>query len=192
MVMNRVHGLDQTGDAAAMPVGKEHCDDLDAARELLDPDDLFIMDVQQHHMAIPRWAGLCDGLRFVLGAPYTIRPDVCPEAVSQLNYVREVFVDSKTTIGVISGLPFGIPLGRPGWRDARPREPDRRLRARHLAGGLRPAPSARVDRLARPSGERPEGPRPQVLHLFLWRLAPRRRTGELSDARRRRASASGS
>ena len=112
MVMNKIHGLDQTGDAAAMPVSREQCDDLDAARQLLDPHDLFIMDVQQHHIDTPKWGTLCRGLRFVPPElPYTIRNVECPEATSQLNYVREVFVDSKTTIGVISGLPFGVPLG---------------------------------------------------------------------------------
>src|SRR5262245_37416156 len=56
MVLNKVYGLDQSGDAAAMPVKKVHCDDLDAARELLDKKT-FVMDVQQHHVDLNTW---CD------------------------------------------------------------------------------------------------------------------------------------
>jgi predicted TIM-barrel fold metal-dependent hydrolase len=36
----------------------------------------------------------------------------CPASVGQANFVKEIFVDSETDVGVISGLPFGgIPLG---------------------------------------------------------------------------------
>jgi len=109
MVMNEVHGLDQTGDAAAMPVGKVHCDDLDAARELLDTD-AFVMDVQQHHVDLNILGGssafcFLDFLR-------RQHPELaCPESIGQMAYVKEVFVDSQTNVGVISGLPYGIPLG---------------------------------------------------------------------------------
>jgi len=44
-VLNLVHGLDQWGDAAALPVNP----DLGAACELLDRH-LFVMDVQLHHV----------------------------------------------------------------------------------------------------------------------------------------------
>jgi hypothetical protein len=50
MCMNKAYGYDQTGDNAMLPVKKEHCDDLDAAREVLDKKNWFIMDVQQHHV----------------------------------------------------------------------------------------------------------------------------------------------
>src|SRR5712691_5703493 len=33
MVLNQVHGLDQWGDAAVLPVRRSHCDDLDGGRE---------------------------------------------------------------------------------------------------------------------------------------------------------------
>jgi hypothetical protein len=105
MVMNKVFGLDQTGDAAAMPVRREHCDDLDAGRDLLDPD-VFVMDVQQHHvdLNLPNPSVFCF-LRFV---PSDLP---CPENLGQLNFIKEVFLDSQTTVGVISGIPYGIPLG---------------------------------------------------------------------------------
>jgi predicted TIM-barrel fold metal-dependent hydrolase len=102
MVFNKVYGLPQTGEAAAMPVSKEQCDDLDAARELLDRD-LFVMDVQQHHvdLNLPNAAAFCF-LRFrdkdVAGG--------CPQNLGQMNFVKEVFIDSETDVGVISGLPY--------------------------------------------------------------------------------------
>jgi hypothetical protein len=35
----------------------------------------------------------------------------CLEAIGQLNYIREVYVNSETDVGVVSGLPNGIPMG---------------------------------------------------------------------------------
>jgi predicted TIM-barrel fold metal-dependent hydrolase len=109
MVMNKVYGLDQTGDAAAAPMDRVHCDDPDAARELLDTD-VFVMDVQQHHVDLTRYGGsttFCF-LDFIRDQ----HPDVpCPESIGQMSYIKEVFVDSQTNVGVISGLPYGLPLG---------------------------------------------------------------------------------
>jgi predicted TIM-barrel fold metal-dependent hydrolase len=105
MVMNKVYGLDQTGDAAAMPMRKEHCDDPAAGRELLDTD-VFVMDVQQHHVDLNRFnsPGFCF-LQFV-------DSDLpCPESIGQKNFIKEVYVDSQTNVGVISGLPAGVPQG---------------------------------------------------------------------------------
>src|SRR5262245_44459319 len=47
MVLNKLNGRDSWGDNAILPVKKEHCDDLDAAHELLDTKE-FIIDVQTH------------------------------------------------------------------------------------------------------------------------------------------------
>ena len=106
MCMNKVYGYDQTGDNAMLPVKREHCDDLDAARELLDRKKWFVMDVQQHHLDVELYGGV-DFLCFLdfIGA------EPCPESIGQLSYIRQVFVNSETTVGVISGLPNGIPLG---------------------------------------------------------------------------------
>jgi predicted TIM-barrel fold metal-dependent hydrolase len=108
MCINKVYGYDQDGDNAMLPVRKEQCDDLDAARELLDKKQTFIMDVQQHHVDLQRY-GDTDIFCFLdfINAPGT----VCPESIGQLAYVREVFINSETTVGVISGLPGGLPLG---------------------------------------------------------------------------------
>jgi hypothetical protein len=109
MCMNKVYGYDQSGDNAMLPVKKEHCDDLDAAREVLDKKDWFVMDVQQHHVDLELFGNTGDFFCFLdfIKAPGTM----CPESIGQLAYIREIFVNSKTSIGVISGLPAGIPCG---------------------------------------------------------------------------------
>lgn len=107
-VLNKVNGLAQSGDAAAMPISRAQCVDLDAGRELLDRRETFVMDVQTHHADTARFPGntFCF-LRFLdqQGCQQN------PEAIGQLNFVKETFVDSETTVGVISGLPNGVPLG---------------------------------------------------------------------------------
>src|SRR5690606_15688148 len=106
-VLNKVNGLAQSGEAAVLPLQRVHCEDLDAGRELLDRDT-FVMDVQTHHADTQMFpgTGLCF-LRFldVQGCQQN------PEIIGQLNFVKETFVDSRTTVGVISGLPNGVPLG---------------------------------------------------------------------------------
>jgi hypothetical protein len=107
MVLNHVHGLDSAGDAAVLPVRREHCDDLDAARELF-AADYFVMDVQLHHVDTETYPaqGLCL-LRF-------LEPSLsCAERfqnLAQMNFIKEVFLDSETAVGVISGVPDGFPL----------------------------------------------------------------------------------
>jgi len=116
MCMNKVFGDDQSGGAAAMPLKKQHCDDLDAARELLDRTKPFIMDVQQHHVDGVKFPTFCLELRQEPGLP-SCKDD--PNVERQLAYVKEIFVDSETTVGVISGLPWGIPLGPKGMAQTR-------------------------------------------------------------------------
>jgi uncharacterized protein len=102
MVLNKLHG------STAFAVRKEHCDDLDAARELLDTQ-YFVMDVQQHHVDLEAFP---DGLGCFLRFRDRMAAGGCPASVGQANFVKEVFVDSETDVGVISGLPYGgIPLG---------------------------------------------------------------------------------
>ncbi len=106
-VLNKIHGLDAWGDNAVLPVKTTHCDDLDAGRELLD-NPVFVMDVQMHHVDTTTFAdSVVCFLRF--------RKRVsCPSSLddlTQATFIKEVFVDSQTSIGVISGLPSGIPQG---------------------------------------------------------------------------------
>ncbi|MBM4269067.1 MAG: hypothetical protein FJ144_21080 [Deltaproteobacteria bacterium] len=106
-VLNEINGLPQSGEAAVIPLQRIQCEDLDAGRELLDRD-MFVMDVQTHHADTQLFpgAGLCF-LRFL----DTQGCEQNPEILGQLNFVKETFVDSQTTVGVISGLPNGVPLG---------------------------------------------------------------------------------
>jgi len=110
MVLNKLHG------STAFAVRKVHCDDLDAARELLDTE-IFVMDVQQHHVDLNLFP---DGLGCFLRFRDRMAAGGCPASVGQANFVKEVFVDSETDVGVISGLPFGgIPLGPAAMIDTR-------------------------------------------------------------------------
>lgn len=106
-VLNEVSGLPQSGEAAPLPIRRVQCEDEGAAREVLDRR-MFVMDVQTHHADTVMFpgTGFCF-LRF-------LDTQGCaqdPEILGQLNFVKETFVDSETTIGVISGLPNGVPLG---------------------------------------------------------------------------------
>ncbi|HYY73923.1 MAG TPA: amidohydrolase family protein [Solirubrobacterales bacterium] len=129
MVLNKVYGLDQWGDAAAMPVKREHCDDLDAARELLDRK-MFVMDVQMHHIDVSSPAAMtnCGILRFnsalqrfaELGYDVSMSNLGCPEVLGQMNFIKEAFIDSQTSLGVLSGLPFsGLVIGPKAMADTR-------------------------------------------------------------------------
>ena len=107
MVLNQVHGLASQGEAAVLPVTAAQCDDPAAAREIF-AGEYFVMDVQLHHVDLTRFANpLFAFLRFLepqLPAAERL------EHLSQLNMVKEVFVDSETAVGVISGVPNGVPL----------------------------------------------------------------------------------
>lgn len=108
MVLNTVHGLDQTGNAAPLPVTPEQCDDPAAARTLFEAD-YFVMDVQLHHVDLDRFAGV-EALAFLRFLEPNLPASERLENLSQLNMVKEVFVDSETAVGVISGVPNGVPM----------------------------------------------------------------------------------
>ena len=128
MVLNKVHGLDQWGDAAAMPVRPSHCDDLAAGRQLLDRK-MFVVDVQAHHVdtTMPSAGGGCF-LRFrgsirrfaELGYKVSETTLTCPEVIGQTNFIKELFLDSQTSVAVLSGLPYsGILIGPKAMADTR-------------------------------------------------------------------------
>jgi predicted TIM-barrel fold metal-dependent hydrolase len=120
-ILNKVNGLDSSGGASAMPILPEPCDDPAAAKALLQKKT-FIMDVQQHHadLALGNPAGFCF-LDFGDREPIGVKPDDpdCPESIGQLHYIREVFINSETDVGVLSGLPQGVPLGPVGMAKTR-------------------------------------------------------------------------
>jgi predicted TIM-barrel fold metal-dependent hydrolase len=107
MVLNQVHGVASAGDTAVLPVTAEQCDDPEAARELF-KKDYFVVDVQLHHVDLERFnTPLLAFLRFLeLNLPAEERL----QHLSQMNMIKEVFVDSETAVGVISGVPNGVPL----------------------------------------------------------------------------------
>ena len=116
MVLNRIHGLDAWGDNSPLPVREEQTTDLAAATELLDHDH-FVVDVQTHHLdsedaavaPLCEFLNFCDTFGAALGADCSEL--ACPEKLGQLNYIKELFIDSKTSVGVISGVPNGAILG---------------------------------------------------------------------------------
>ena len=112
-VLNKINGLDAWGDNAVLPVMKVHCEDLDAASERLSTKPYFIVDVQSHFVDAEEFniGAFCSLLRFCNepGDP-TCAEDAT--RVGQTNYIKEMFVDSETHVGVISGLPSGVPLGQ--------------------------------------------------------------------------------
>jgi predicted TIM-barrel fold metal-dependent hydrolase len=142
MVLNQVHGLDAWGDNAALPVRKVHCDDLDAGRELLDRR-MFVMDVQTHHLDLELSVAdrICRALDFSTlaeGLGATPSDTACPEKLGQLNFIKEVLINSQTQVLVISGVPNGVILG-----------PDLMFRTRdlinELAGSQRALTQAMID-----------------------------------------------
>ena len=107
-----------------MAMTKQHCDDLDAARELLDRKKYFVMDVQQHHVDVAALGAAAQQYCFLRFLREANDPAACaddPNVIGQANYIKEIFVDSETTVGVISGLPYGIPLGPQAMAETRDR-----------------------------------------------------------------------
>ncbi len=107
MVLNTVHGLPQTGNAAVLPVSKPHCDDPEVGGQLFSAD-YFVMDVQLHHVDLEVFGGIP-----ALGCLRFLENTCTPEGLAQLsqaNMVKEVFVDSETAVGVVSGVPNGVPM----------------------------------------------------------------------------------
>jgi len=111
MVLNTVHGLPTHASEAVLPVTPEQCDDPEAAREIFSARP-FIVDVQLHHVdtevfSNPGWGAL----RFYSPTDPPGQTNAQKAALlSQANFVKEVFVDSETAVGVLSGVPNGTPL----------------------------------------------------------------------------------
>jgi len=109
MVLNRVHGLDAWGDDAVFPVQKIECDDPEAAAFL--SDSYFIMDVQTHHvdLTLPFLQNPVV-MQSVCGLRFRDRGPTCEaslQLLGQLNFVKEMLIDSETDVAVISGIPGG-------------------------------------------------------------------------------------
>jgi hypothetical protein len=120
MVLNTVSGLACTGPEAILPVTPDQCDDPEAAAELF-VNNYFVMDVQLHHVdstafPIEFWNFINQQVGSQLprfyhpNDPAGLTDVETLDLLSQVNFVKEVFVDSETDVGVISGVPNGVPL----------------------------------------------------------------------------------
>ncbi|MBI3875504.1 MAG: amidohydrolase family protein, partial [Verrucomicrobia bacterium] len=83
-----------------------HAADLDSATALLQPTGDFIFDVQTHHVDV--------GGDWQTRNPASVRFFACLRSpaqcdglalLSQQNFIKEVFLDSETTMAILSGVP---------------------------------------------------------------------------------------
>jgi len=113
--LNCAHQLPSQGSGAPLEVTAEQGHDPEAADEMFKLQ-CFIMDVQLHHVDLsdPR---LEDQKVAYLNSCFRFLPPelkCTPEGLallSQANFLKEVFVDSETDIGIISGVPSSITIG---------------------------------------------------------------------------------
>jgi hypothetical protein len=78
-----------------------------AAADARKPSDQFIFDIQTHHVAAPRQFPYLLGLRR-LGRVWNRELEKDRGTMEELylgNYIKEMFLDSDTTVAVISGIP---------------------------------------------------------------------------------------
>ena len=78
-----------------------------AAADARKPSDQFIFDIQTHHVAAPRQFPYLLGLRR-LGRVWNRELEKDRGTMEDLylgNYIKEMFLDSDTTVAVISGIP---------------------------------------------------------------------------------------
>jgi predicted TIM-barrel fold metal-dependent hydrolase len=78
-----------------------------AAADTAKPKDQFVFDIQTHHVAAPRNFPQLLGLRR-MGRMWNVALDRDRGTMDDLylaNYIKEVFLDSDTTVAVISGIP---------------------------------------------------------------------------------------
>jgi len=78
-----------------------------AAADERKPSDQFVFDIQTHHVAAPRQFPQILGLRRTgrLWNPALERDRGTMEDVYLENYIKEIFLDSDTTVAVLSGIP---------------------------------------------------------------------------------------
>ena len=113
-----------------------------AAADARKPTDQFVFDIQTHHVATPRQFPWLLGLRRLGKSwnPALERDRGTMEDLYLENYVKEVFLDSDTTVAVLSGIPSVTDASNilPPDRMAETREVVNRLAAsqRLIAHGL--------------------------------------------------------
>jgi uncharacterized protein len=78
-----------------------------AAADERQPSDQFVFDIQTHHVGAPRQFPQILGLRRTgrLWNPALERDRGTMDDVYLENYIKEIFLDSDTTVAVLSGIP---------------------------------------------------------------------------------------
>src|SRR5437016_3974730 len=84
-----------------------------AAADERKPSDQFVFDIQTHHVAAPRQFPYLLGLRRVGRAwnPELIKDRGTMDELYLGNYIKEIFLDSDTTVAVITGIPSATDAG---------------------------------------------------------------------------------
>jgi hypothetical protein len=146
MAMNEIHGLAHAGDRAVLPVTLDQACDPAAAAGLFDAEH-FVMDVQLHHVDLERFGNIraLATLRFLEG---NLSVEERLQNLGQANMIKEVWVDSETAVGVISGVPDGVPMGPEVMAETRDM-------VNRLAGSNRALMQAMIDPLDPPGGNLP-------------------------------------
>lgn len=112
--MNQVYGCnDGGGDGGSFAICEADTTDPARAREVFSAD-FFVMDVQTHHVDLEgAWYQVAKDA--VANLRFTDFKDCAPSdsdcklsLVTQDNYIREMFIESQTAIGVMSGIPPGV------------------------------------------------------------------------------------
>jgi len=146
MVMNQVHGLAMAGDSAVLPVTLEQTRDPVAAAQIF-AAEYFVMDVQLHHVDLEAFGNVraLATLRFLES---NLSVEQRMQNLSQANMIKEVWVDSETAVGVISGVPDGVPMGPEVMAETRDM-------VNRLSGSNRALSQAMIDPLDPPNGRLP-------------------------------------
>ena len=78
-----------------------------AAADERKPSDQFVFDIQTHHVAAPRQFPFLLGLRRAgrRWNPELAKDHGVMDELYLANYIKEIFLDSDTTVAVISGIP---------------------------------------------------------------------------------------
>ncbi len=117
-----------------------------AAAGLFDAE-FFVMDVQLHHVDLETFGGIraLASLRFLEG---NLSVEQRLQNLSQANMIKEVWVDSETAVGIISGVPDGVPMGPDVMAETRDM-------VNEMSGSNRALMQAMIDPLDPPDGNLP-------------------------------------
>ena len=113
--MNQVYGCSDggSGDGGAFSICEADTKDPARAREVFSAD-YFVMDVQTHHVDLDgAWYQVAKDA--VSNLRFTDFEDCAPSdsdcrlsLVTQDHFIREMFLESQTAVGVMSGIPPGV------------------------------------------------------------------------------------